>query len=343
MDLKWYATEPLQIRPFKETYHLTMALQSCPLSDLVAVDKTYLAKIKLRRDLIANETKSVVECNPVATDAVRELYEWMFGVYLPRRFPTMFALSAEKLCLHNVVTNEYVDLEPPSDPIEALKTLGSHVDDDFLILLPITDPNAAPICAYPTQDSTTPYHLHAYVLTFPSGFNTPKKLGLPLAGIHAPVPGYASKLEKSMDRFFSALPFGKVVKRANWAVQTSDQLFKLDGNHLSTTLSPSLMAPATYTSSEQEREEWKKASEQIKAEKCYLRTERQTLHRLEKTGAVIFAFKTYLYPLPEVKSMGDGAEMATAVEGLGKGSVPGMAVYKRRVMWGDKVVEYLRS
>jgi hypothetical protein len=160
------------------------------------VDKTYLDKIKLRRDLIANEANNVVGCNPVATDAVNELYEWVFSVYLPRRFPTMFSLlpvsptngekygHVSKGYLRNRVTDEHISLQPPSDPVEALKILGSHVDDEFLILFPTPDPKATPTRAYPTPDPPSPYHLHAYVLTFPSGFNTPKKLGLPLAGYY---------------------------------------------------------------------------------------------------------------------------------------------------------------
>jgi len=157
------------------------------MSDLVTMDKTYLSRIQLRRRLIATETKNVVDCNPVATNAVRELYEWVFATYLPKRFPTMFILDekpgkSSTGYLTNLITNESIPLEPPSDPVEALKILGSHVDDEFLILLPICDPNAAPICAIPTQTPTSPYYLHAFVLTFPSGFNTPQKLGLPLAG-----------------------------------------------------------------------------------------------------------------------------------------------------------------
>jgi hypothetical protein len=164
------------------------------------MDKTYLDKIKLRRELLATQTKNVVECNPVASDAVLELYEWIVGVYLPKRFPTMFSLSPSqthsgekdhaqsKGYLHNLVTDERIPLDPPSDPVEALKVLGSHVDTDFLILLPTPDPNAAPMRVYPTPDPEFPHHLHAYMLAFPSGFNTSKKLGLPLAGKQVMLP-----------------------------------------------------------------------------------------------------------------------------------------------------------
>jgi len=58
---------------------------------------------------------------------------------------------------------------------------------------------------------------------------------------------------------------------------------------------------------------------------------------------VVFGFKTYMCPLSAVRSEGGGAEMADAIEGMWRGSVPGMAVYKRAVIWGEKAVRYLRG
>jgi hypothetical protein len=146
-----------------------------------------------------------------------------------------------------------------------------------------------------------------------------------------------------MDRFFATLPFGKIVKRANWAVQQDDKWFKLDGNHGHIALAPATMAPPSHQPTEEELETWKRDAERVVPETCNLRSERQTLHRLEGTGALVFAFKTYMYPLPEVKAAGLGPEMADAAEGLWKGSVPAMAVYKRGVVWATRVVDYLRE
>lgn len=71
--------------------------------------------------------------------------------------------------------------------------------------------------------------------------------------------------------------------------------------------------------------------------------ELQTLTRLPKTKALLFSFKTYLYPVRELKEEGIGEEIALAVEGLGKGNAPGMWKYKGTVRWGKGVCEYLRS
>jgi hypothetical protein len=75
----------------------------------------------------------------------------------------------------------------------------------------------------------------------------------------------------------------------------------------------------------------------------YLRCERQMLHRLPNTKAIIFSFKTYMYPIKEIKDEGLGEELASAIEGLKEGSVPLMNVYKRGVVWGEAVKAYLRG
>ncbi|KIW08122.1 uncharacterized protein PV09_01057 [Verruconis gallopava] len=343
LRLDWKSKEQIQNAPLKGTYHLTMALQTCSFDEMIDMDKTYMDKVMLRRQILKSETRTATQANPVASNAVHELYEWMFGVYLPQRYPTMFSRLDEKGVLHNIALNEYIPLTPPLDPVECLTILGSHVDTDFLLLLPVADPKARPTRALPTPNPAFPYHLHAYVVCFPSGFDMKQKFGLPLAAIHRPVPGYAQKLEKSMDRFFTTLPFGKVVKRANWAIQQGPALFKPSGNHLATTLKPETMAPPKHEPTEQELKEWAEDAEKVVPEECMLRSERQTLHRLERSGALVFAFKTYLYPLPEVKAAGLGEDLADSAEGLWKGSVPAMAVYKRGVVWARKVVEYLRA
>jgi len=183
-----------------------------------------------------------------------------------------------------------------------------------------------------------------------------------LAHIHAPVPGYSVKLEKSMDRFFAGFEFGKVVRRQNWSVQVGEELFRLKGNHLSATPASSStgasggeignkvedgggikMAPPVAEVGDRVKESWDREGETVNPRDCRLRCERQTLHRLEKTGALVFAFKTYLYTLDEVIEDGLADEMADAVEGLGTGSVPAVKIYKRGVVWGRKVCEYLRE
>jgi hypothetical protein len=327
-------------------------LETCPLEELIAIDKTDLERMKIRKSVLDQHPMETYQCYKPCEPAAMEMYEWMFSTYLPQRFPTMYKIvppsekTGSESMLHNIPANEYISLRAPSG-VEALYTLGRHVDTDMLFLLPISvAPDGSPI-----------YHLQAYQCCFPSGFKTHEKIGLPLAGIHKPVPGYKAKLEKSMDRFFAKMELGKAVRRTNWSITTNDLLYSQGGNHLydggkmvsgadSEAVSSKPKAENQKTldvESDDLEESIKEQKKDVVIENCRLRCERQTLHRLPKTKALVFMFKTYQYTIDEVKEEGSGPELADAIPGLAEGSVPDMAYYKRQVVWGDKVVEYLRS
>jgi hypothetical protein len=53
------------------------------------------------------------------------------------------------------------------------------------------------------------------------------------------------------------------------------------------------------------------------------------------SGQVIDSTQTYQYPIKELRDEGSGEALAEAIEGLGLGSVPGITIYKRQVVWGD--------
>ena len=56
---------------------------------------------------------------------------------------------------------------------------------------------------------------------------------------------------------------------------------------------------------------------------------------------LVFAFKTYLYSIREIKEEGLGKELAEAIDGVKDGSLPEMYWYKRGPEWGDAVKKYL--
>jgi len=215
-DFDWRTTPPLKIRPFKPKYHLTMGIDSSSpqvqiqandntavntsnLSELIEMDRNYLKRITLRKQIMQEHHDIAIQAKPEAKPAVDELYTWLVNTYLPIRYPTMFSVSS--LGLLNHTTSQYLPLQPTSDPVKTFEILGENLDEDILILLPSDDGDG--------------YTLKGYVTCFPAGFNTKEKLGLKLRDIHTPVPGYKQKLELSMDRFFDRLEVGKVVKRAN--------------------------------------------------------------------------------------------------------------------------------
>ncbi|EAW21402.1 heme-dependent oxidative N-demethylase family protein [Aspergillus fischeri NRRL 181] len=327
-NFNWETTEPLALRPFKPKYHLTMALSTIPISDLIPMDKTYKERMALRASLLKEYPDVVLGVHDAADPRIRhaagELYAFIMGTYLPTRYPTMFSLSGSKsVVLENKVTGKTYPVDMEDQPIlKALENLGQTVDEDFLILLPEKMQDAS--------GGEERYFLAAYTAYFPSGFDTRTKLGLRLAAIHDPVPGYKEKLERSMDRFFARVEVGKVVARVNWSITTETGLFAAFGGvHGSA---------ATSAAGKEEIEPG-----MLDVDSTVLRCERQTLHRLPRSKALIFAFHTYTYPLQTIKEEGLGEELATAIDGLKAGNVPGMHWYKRGSVWGEAVKHFLRS
>ena len=334
------------------------------LSDLLQMDNTYLSRIKLRRQLMDDHPEATLACNDVAGPAALELYDWLVGTYLPKRFPTCFSPvvkheataaaesdsnnhksspasipSQQPTHLLNRITSEHIPLHQ-TNPLTALRTISSHIDTDFLILLPQSSPSQTPPSTAATpqeqQPSQPTYHLQAFSTTFPSGFSTLSKLSLPLSAIHAPVPSYMPKLSRSMDRFFARLPPGQVARRANWTITTTPALFTESGTHMHDAASLSPEEAAASIAAQKEG---------LDVDEMRLRCELQTLHRLPGSKALVFAFKTYQYGLGEVKAEGEGMgeALAEATEGFAKGSVPEMSVYKREAVWGDAVREFMRK
>ncbi|KAL2151473.1 hypothetical protein VTH82DRAFT_6571 [Thermothelomyces myriococcoides] len=241
--------------------------------------------------------------------AVLELYSYLLGTYLPRRYPTMFSLDRpssgpSEIVFRNKVTGRSLPLvPPPSEASEMLRALGETVEDDMFLVL--RDPDGGE------------HRAVAYVCCHPSGFDPSEKLGKRLAEIHSPVPAY-SKIGASMERYFSRLEVGK-----SWAIQTHPNLYAPSGNHV-------------HPGEDVEDED-------VDVRKARFRVELQTLTRLPKTQAILFSFKTYLYTLDEIKAEGLGPQLAEAIEGLKTGNAPGMWVYKGGVRWGKAVCAYLRT
>ena len=310
------------------------ALENLDPSELLQMDKNYRDRIAYRRDIISKHGTHVVAVNDdyIIRPAVVEHYEFLMGTYLPLRFPKMFKLHetdyemGKAFMLENLVTGAIfpASASASTPTTRLLETLGRTVDEDFLFLSSDQDDSTEP-----KDKDNEKYILQAYVVCCPAGFDPAEKLGKRLAAIHTPVPGYQSKIEGSMDRFFSRLEVGKYVKRVNWSVTTHGELYAA-GKGTNHAHEGDIVQEMT--------------DDELDVDGTFMRCERQTLHRLPKSKGLVFAFRTYLYPIREIKEVdGLGEELATAIDGLKEGSVPGMHFYKRGAVWGEAVKRYLRS
>lgn len=118
------------------------------------------------------------------------------------------------------------------------------------------------------------YRLTAASLCSPSHWRLRHKFDRSMRAIHDPIPGFHDALSARIDRFFEHLKPQHPVTRSNWALQDSDLLY------------PPLEEQYPITA----------------ATPLYYRSERQTLVRLPRTGAIAFTIRVYLHPLASLRT-----------------------------------------
>jgi hypothetical protein len=120
--------------------------------------------------------------------------------------------------------------------------------------------------------------LTAASVCFPSRWRLADKIGCGLDAIHGPVPGYSTSLAAPTAAFFDRLRAERPVWRLNWTLIDAPDLHQPD---------PSSRQPAAPGGPAEVPDLW-------------FRVERQTLRRLEQTGAVVFTIRTYVAALADL-------------------------------------------
>lgn len=273
--------EPLYL-PFESgPFRMSMGLVARDPDEMISLDAHYPAEIAQRAALLARWGREVVAAEPGAEPACREMLERLATV-LPRRYPAWFERHGDTL--HNRLTGETAALD--ADPL----TVAALLVQEDLCLLELRD--------------GVPF-LIAGTLCFTPGWRLLDKLGQPLRDVHGPVPFFADRLARPVDRLMRHLLPGKLVERLNWGLYDNPTLFR-PGRHFQGDHNPAITPDNAL-------------------EKLFLRVERQTLSLLERTGAVLFSIRTHVYPLRRVTAVpGAAARLAEAVQAL----PPEMALYK---------------
>lgn len=159
------------------------------------------------------------------------------------------------------------------------------------------------------------------------------------------------KLQFSMNRFFQRLSVDKPVARNNYAIQAVNPNPLSSGVHsVADTggLSIGIVDPDELAWSESlngpedtfahGRGNGTRDLQGLVPGSLLLRSERQTLRRLPRTGAIVFGIRTYQSRVADlVRERGVAARLASAVRSW-QGDV---AVYKGRKRWQDVLLPYL--
>ena len=263
--------------PFESgPYRMAMGLVTLPEAAWFELDDRYQPELRERRRLLQQHHGDVFAVLPVS-DAARAEALHDIASDLTTQHPDWFARDGS--ILRNRLTGEDWDLAfPPCDPLELA---GRLVQEDLCIV---------------QLDDTTPV-LTAAVLCFPSRWCLAEKLGHKLAAVHGPVPFYAERLARPVDRFMRHVKPGHIAARLNWSVLDDATLFQPGGK-------------------------WREAHNAAvtaanAGEMLFLRVERQTLRRLPRTGGVLFGIRVHVYPLASaIASHATAALLAEAVRAL---------------------------
>jgi len=149
---------------------------------------------------------------------------------------------------------------------------------------------------------------------FPNRWDLRSKLGLSMAGVHAPVAQLNEQLEAPIDGFFDRLTPARSYWRLGWGIlDTPDWYTPVDG-----TAAPRPRAPGP--------------------DDHFLRVERETLRRFPSTNCVLFTIRTYVAAIPTVARDADVAgRLADAVASL----PDEVKSYKDVVAGADALIERL--
>lgn len=154
------------------------------------------------------------------------------------------------------------------------------------------------------------------------------------------------KLEMSMERFFRRMPLDKPVIRNNYFVQVvkpSEMAQPEQGDEMTSDVDPEELGWSESTNGPEDdfvhgHGHSAEPASYLEPATLRLRSERQTLRRLPRTGGIIFGIRTYLFKVEELaRERGVAGRLASAIR-----SWPDdVAIYKGRKMYEDILLGYL--
>ncbi|CAE6425298.1 unnamed protein product [Rhizoctonia solani] len=358
-DFNFEKTLPPPYRPFRwgPTYNVTMGIRSMNFDDWIQIDNRYAhyhairtrraetGGINVVRTMPANEEFGVPGGESGARELVNEL-----GEYLSRRYPHVFRVvsrvkhSPNDFSWDNLGEIEVIEILPLSvrynlQTEDPMKISGLLVQDDLALML---------------EGKDSRYYFQAGSICTPGFWRMRDKIGHPLERIHegGRVPQYREKLRDSMNRFFTKMRTDKPVTRNNYFIQIvrpegdPGRIGSIDGDELAWSDStnghedhfdepnhapkPEFLSTTEFISPEPISKE--------EVERVRFRTERQSLRRLPRSGAIVFTIRTYVEPITRLaEEPGVPGRMADAIRSW----PPEVAEYKGQHLYMDAVLSYL--
>lgn len=303
-------TKPLAYRAFRygPKYNITMGLRAIEHEDWVQLDnhfpKYHADKARRISERGQDCSRSAPEAYPAAVELLEELTR-----YLPDRYPSLYQRT--EVGLDNLWSGESFNIvERPlkEDPITMCSRL---VQDDLALMIKREDGQ---------------YYLLSGAILLAGFWRLKDKFGMPLSEIHKSgnVPHFREKLQTGMGKFFARLRPEELYSRFNYFIQVDD------GLAWSESIGPE--------DGPEGARGWAAAEKDKAIEHHWYRSERQSLRRLPRTGAIVFTIRTYFLPITEVvRENYVPGRLASAIRSWG----PEVGRYKGREKYEDVLLEYL--
>ncbi|WP_224410629.1 heme-dependent oxidative N-demethylase family protein [Oscillatoria salina] len=287
----------LRYLPLKSgKWELSMGLKPLAIAEWIDIDEHFTYELSLKEKLSSHHRRDVFVSLPGSEVSQQETLALLLE-HLSTYFPQHYQLQENQI--KDLTTGRVWCInEFRKAPLELA---GRLVQEDFLIL----------------EFSDKGYILTAASVCFPLRWNLRSKLGLPLAAIHQPVPGYQEKLQRPVDSFFEHIKPNRLFWRSNWSIVETPELF----------LPP-----------EKEKIREVKITKDNAGENLWLRVERQSLRRLEKSGAVLFTIHSYVYPMYLIKKF---PEIASSLAKTLQKIPSQMQIYKNISSIREALLQYL--
>ncbi|KAJ7230546.1 hypothetical protein GGX14DRAFT_529995 [Mycena pura] len=352
-----------------------MGIQSMQWGEWIELDGQYEVYHRIRKDRLERKPDLVMVLPPSvrvhdgddeparigggaagAIELVHELAE-----YLSRRYPTSFQVTRHipstslvnypvgwggappVKSVHVVPLQDEFELPLPlplnagetedmvQQGVEAMRIAALLIQDDLAVMV---------------EGTNGGYYFQAGAILVGGFWRMVDKIGKRLDEIHISghVPQYEEKLQVSLERFFRRMTVDKPVVRNNYFVQISppaSSVPSVDPDELA--WGANVMGPEeTYGgikgSSGGFMVDSLNSKPVVLPQTLRLRTERQTLRRLPRSGAVVFTIRTYLVPVEELAREPEvAARFASAVRSWPEG----VKEYKGEHRYSEVLLKYL--
>ena len=228
----------------------SIGLTPIDIADWIERDELLIEQLALKEEILAREGAAAFDALAGSEAGQAEVLA-LLAAHLPARFPDAYRREGEAVRLLPIDRLIARGGEP------ALLTASRLVQEDLLLM----------------QRHAEGWRLVAGSLCFPSTWVLAEKLGLAMAAIHGPVPGYAGKMAAMIARIFDNLRAEQPVERLNWSIYSDARL--------------------RYAQSKQDPLERFPPGEPV-LERAHIRVERQTLRRLPLSGDILFTVRVHV-------------------------------------------------